>query len=110
MIRSAAAMAAWQAFPAPIVTVVHELYDVGLTPVALSNTPAFKYMLARIASTAPFVMRPLLAAGHVTRRRGRAAVSSAAMNRNTESRGAFARAAISVVVAIGTPPKASIRM
>src|SRR2546421_12238490 len=61
--RSAAAMAAWQAFWLPIDTGMHELFAVGLTPVCLSNTPAFRYMLARMASIAPFVMRPGSRAG-----------------------------------------------
>ena len=54
--RSAAAIAAWHAVWTPTRTLAHELYVVALGESDV-NTAAFRYMLARIASAAPFVMR-----------------------------------------------------
>src|SRR5439155_25297070 len=71
MMLSARLTAAWQASRPPLtVTPAHELYPVALIPPAPAesfvNTPAFTYILARMASTAPLVMRPLLALFQLT--------------------------------------------
>src|SRR3954467_7848592 len=109
--------AAWQASSGPATWMpVHELYAVALMPPApaasLVKTPALMYMLARSASTAPLVTRPLKPASHLTGSTARAASSSDSMNLNNESRETRARGVIAVsgapmglTVASGTPPK-----
>ena len=87
-------------------TVVHELYEVALGA-SVVNTPAFRYRLARMASAAPFVMRPWSAAGQLSGRFARAAFSSSAMNWNTSARVFFSLGPSSVSSTIGTPPNTS---
>ncbi len=106
-IRSAAATAASQAVPPPIDTAEQELYDVALGA-SLVNTPAFRYMLARMASAAPLVIRPWSDAGQLLGSAALADSSSCSMNWNTSAREPFGRSAISMSVTIGTPPNMSM--
>src|SRR5258708_7269132 len=111
MMLSAKLDAAWQASSPPLtVTPEHVLYALALTPVFLSHTPAFRYMLARMASAAPLVTRPRFAPAptHVAGRSTRAARSSPSMNLNTESRVSRGRGLIAMSVTTGTPPNMSI--
>src|SRR5437667_6578104 len=104
--------AAWQASSPPATVMpAQELYAVALIGLvgvpSFVNTPALMYVFAKMASTTPRVIRPLLAASRVTGRSGRTASSSDSMNLNVESRVARGRALISGVVAIGAPPNMS---
>src|ERR1044071_7132484 len=89
--RSDAAMAAAHASPPVTVTPAHELYAVALMPVppapSLLNTPALMYMLARIASAAPCVSRPLSPVPQVAGRPpSRAAINSLSMKSKSSRR------------------------
>src|SRR5687768_15265555 len=77
--RSAAAMAAAQAVPPPMLIVAQELYAVALTPVSRLKTAAFRYRPARMAFAAPLVTRPYCDAGHEFGSSGSAASSSDSM-------------------------------
>src|SRR6266852_563505 len=103
MMLSTRATAALQAVNPPATVIpAHELYVVPLKPPpSFVNTPALMYMLARMASAAPLVKRPLLDASRVLGRSVRAARSSDSMNLKTESRESRDRGWTAVVVTTG---------
>src|SRR5215208_6848901 len=67
------------------------------------KTSALTYRLARMASAAPWVMRPFMAADHVAGSPVRAAISSASMKLNTSARVFRSRASIPIPVQSGLP-------
>src|ERR1041384_1809052 len=86
--RFAAARAAWHASGFPLTGMpAQELYVVALMPptpaLSLVKTPAFRYMLARMASAPLLVKRPLSPASRVGGSpESRAAISSFSMKSN----------------------------